>query len=125
MHDTSNLSEELIDQTAELMRSASGIATREKSRQTPTRTHLSEILTRALTQCVNTDLSSSDHIILHDRRKTPVEAAALAIVEEKSELGSGGCDVSIQGGCSYLAFWRSADVSAVHLSFHIVISSEV
>ena len=120
MHDTDNLPDDLIDRTGQLMRSASGIATAETPRQLPTRMHLSEILTRPLNQGINPDRSSSDHIILHQRKESPIQTAALAIVEEKS----GGCDVSIQGGCSYLSFWRSEDVS-VHLFLHIVISSEV
>ncbi|KAK0490452.1 hypothetical protein IW261DRAFT_13641 [Armillaria novae-zelandiae] len=108
MDDTSDLPEDLVVETGSLMRSASGIAVLESSRSLPSRTHLSNILGFPLVQSVNLDKKSADHTMLHSRTSPPVQTALLAIVEEKSELGSGG-DVTTQGGCSYTAFWLSRD----------------
>ncbi|KAK0184056.1 hypothetical protein F5146DRAFT_1228893 [Armillaria mellea] len=108
MGDTSDLPEDLVVETGGLMRSASGIAVLESSRSLPSRTHLSNILGFPLVQSVNLNKMSVDHTILHFRTSPPVQTALLAIVQETSELGSGG-DVTTQGGCSYTAFWLSRD----------------
>ncbi|KAK0196839.1 hypothetical protein F5146DRAFT_18803 [Armillaria mellea] len=108
MGDTSDLPENLVVETGELMRSTSRIAVLERNRSLPSRMHLSKILGFPLSQVVNLNKTSADHVILHQRRSPPIQSALLAVVEEKSELGSGG-DVTTQGGCSYLDFWLSED----------------
>ncbi|PBK73208.1 hypothetical protein ARMSODRAFT_720832 [Armillaria solidipes] len=102
MGDTSDLPEDLVVETGELMRSASGIAVLESSRS---RTHISNILGVSLLQSVSL---SAEHAISHIRTSPPIQTALLATVEEKPELGSGG-DVTTQGGCSYTYFWLSKD----------------
>ncbi|KAK0463243.1 uncharacterized protein EV420DRAFT_1523465 [Desarmillaria tabescens] len=107
MGDTSDLPEDLVVQTGELMRNASGIAILESSRSLPSSTHISTILGVSLLQSVNLNKASADHTIFHIRT-SPIQTALLATVEEKSELGYGG-DVTTQGGCSYTDFWLSKD----------------
>ncbi len=102
MSDTSDLPEDLVVETGELMRSASGIAVLESSRAT----HISNILGASHLQSVNLNKTA----IFHARTSPPDQTALLATVEGKSELGSEG-DVTIQGGCSYTTFWLSKDVS--------------
>lgn len=41
-----------------------------------------------------------------------IDVAALGIVEEKYEPGTDG-DFTVQGGCSYQAYWVSEDVGAL------------
>ncbi|KAK0454099.1 uncharacterized protein EV420DRAFT_1273330 [Desarmillaria tabescens] len=108
MGDTSDLPEDLVVETGELMRSASGIAVIERSRSLPSLMHLSKILGFPLSQVVNMNKTSADHAILHRRMSPPFQTALLATVKEKSELGSGG-DVTTEGGCSYIDFWLSED----------------
>ncbi|KAK0485323.1 hypothetical protein EDD18DRAFT_1361192 [Armillaria luteobubalina] len=103
MGNTSDLPEDLVVDIGKLMRYASGIAVTEseRSRSLPSRM-LSDILGFSLNK------TSAGHTIFHNRRSPPVQTVLLATIEEKPKLGSGG-DVTIQGGCSYVDFWRSED----------------
>jgi hypothetical protein len=98
--------ESMILHTAELMRAASKIATRESVRQTPTRELLSKLLSYTLIQTVNKNKTSSDHAIVMSckRPAPPLGAALIAVVEEKAELGTGG-EPSVEGSFSYIQHW--------------------
>ncbi|KAJ7596060.1 hypothetical protein C8J56DRAFT_1043162 [Mycena floridula] len=95
---------ELRAKTAEMMRFCSGIQIMENPRTEPTRSVLSRILESPLLKSVNVDMSAADHVVLSLKTKVN-QMAALVIVEEKGELGSGGSEPSVQGTFSWLKFW--------------------
>ncbi|KAF8152649.1 hypothetical protein B0H34DRAFT_727028 [Crassisporium funariophilum] len=94
----------IVRRAAEFMRAATVIALCEKDRQEITRSLLSKIFQKAFSQIVNHDRTSADHILEISLANFP-EAAALALVEEKFELGEGGSEPSIQGSFSYAKYW--------------------
>ncbi|KAJ7241717.1 hypothetical protein B0H12DRAFT_42281 [Mycena haematopus] len=100
--------EDIVRDTASLMRASSAIQVSEQPRTQNTRTCLAKILKQAFFQVVNLDRTSSDHIALCVDTVVH-ETAAAVIVEEKSELGAGGSEPSVQGSFSYMNFW--ADVT--------------
>ncbi|KAJ7594347.1 hypothetical protein C8J56DRAFT_776574 [Mycena floridula] len=102
--DDTDLEPALVEATGSLMRSASAICTTKKQRQHSTRQKLRDILEIGL----NLNKSSADHILQYSMTGGIIDLAALGIVEEKFELGTGG-DFTIQGGCSYQAYWVSED----------------
>ncbi|KAK0492500.1 hypothetical protein EDD18DRAFT_1079650 [Armillaria luteobubalina] len=102
----------VVQLTAELMRTASQIATNESSRQGPTRNLLSQLLSRPVFQELNPNETNSDHILQFQRRSPPAVAAG-AICEEKAELGWSG-EGSIQGSFSYAQYWTQKDIQREH-----------
>ena len=107
--------EEIIQSTAGFMEYVSKISTNE-SHHGETRTWLSKLFSAAVSQSPNKNRTSADHVVLHDRTSDPFVLAALAIVEEKSELGQSG-EPSVQGSFSYVEFWTEGDRS-VRLRSH-------
>ncbi|KAJ6610940.1 hypothetical protein B0H10DRAFT_1919177 [Mycena sp. CBHHK59/15] len=101
---TTEVAEDIVRDTASLMRSSSAIQVSEQPRTQNTRTSLAKILKQSFLQVVNLDRTSADHIALC--ADTAVhETAAVVVVEEKSELGAGGSEPSVQGSFSYMKFW--------------------
>ncbi|KZT71125.1 hypothetical protein DAEQUDRAFT_810115 [Daedalea quercina L-15889] len=99
---TLSVPEDIVKRTAEFMHSQSKIATLESLRiETPK--YLSKLLAAAVTQSINTSRTNSVHIIGLTLTSEPYQQAALAIIEEKGELGQSG-DPSVQG-----SFSRSLD----------------
>ncbi|EPT02361.1 hypothetical protein FOMPIDRAFT_53836 [Fomitopsis schrenkii] len=103
--------EDVVKKTAKLMLHLSQIVTKERQRE-DTRDDLSDILNCDITQTVNRNQTSADHIIIYNRPSHPKEQIALAIVEEKAELGTGSVP-SVQGSSSYEEHWRSQDCMQV------------
>ncbi|KAJ7797114.1 hypothetical protein B0H14DRAFT_2912595 [Mycena olivaceomarginata] len=101
---TAEVPEDIVRDTANLMRSSSAIQVSEQPRTQNTRTSLAKILKQSFLQVVNLDRTSADHIALCTDSAVH-ETAAVVIVEEKSELGAGGSEPSVQGSFSYLQFW--------------------
>ncbi|KAI1785465.1 hypothetical protein LXA43DRAFT_1115823 [Ganoderma leucocontextum] len=100
---------DVVRSTAEFMTSVSKISTSESPRRgirTRARADLSNLISATIIQVPNSSNSTAtDHIVLHFRRSAPfVLPAALAIVEEKDELGFGG-EPSVQGSFAYVDFW--------------------
>jgi hypothetical protein len=100
----------VISDTASLMRSASAIRPMEDNRTLSSRMALSSVLGRCFVQNTNPDRTSADHVALGTtKRFSRPEPTALALVEEKGEMGTGG-DPSVQGCFSYTKFWLGEDV---------------
>ncbi|KAH9900882.1 hypothetical protein C8Q73DRAFT_786312 [Cubamyces lactineus] len=99
--------DDIVKTTAQFMLSQSQIATAENQR-TNTRLHLGNLLGIPAIQNLNRNRTSSDHIITIPAEEKICEQAALAIVEEKGELGTSG-EPSVQGSFSYYEFWNDAD----------------
>ncbi|KAG7440334.1 uncharacterized protein BT62DRAFT_629687 [Guyanagaster necrorhizus] len=99
--------EDIVRDTASLMRSSSAIQVSEQPRTQQSWMLLSNILNQSFHQAVNFDRTLADHIYLCGDT-TVDETAAVVIVEEKSELGAGGSEPSVQGSFSYLKFWADA-----------------
>lgn len=99
-----------ISDTASFMRSASAIRPIEDNRTLPSRMALSSILGKCFVRNTNADKTSADHVALGTtKRFSRPEPTALALVEEKGEMGAGG-DPSVQGCFSYTKFWLGEDV---------------
>lgn len=109
--------EDVVKDTAKLMLHLSQIAVKEKQRE-DTCDDLSDILDCDITQTVDRNRTCSDHIIIYNRPSHPKDQIALAIIEEKAELGSGGSDPSVQGSFSYEAHWRDT-AREVHYFCHL------
>ncbi|KAF5369674.1 hypothetical protein D9615_010238 [Tricholomella constricta] len=91
---TTDIPDTVVCGTASLMRSVSAISTTESTR-TDSRKSLSTILGQSSWQT---------------RTWTgAAETTALALLEERGELGVGGCEPSVQGSFSYAKFWAAND----------------
>lgn len=112
--------DDIVRDTASLLRSSSAIEVSEQPRTQQSRTLLSKILKQSFLQAVNLDRTSADHIALCGDT-TVDEMAAVAIVEETSELGTGGSEPSVQGSFSYIKFWVDETVGFSH--HHVLPSS--
>lgn len=115
---TTEIPPELISETASFMRSVSAIRPIENTRTLPSRLTLSSILGKSFVQNVNHDGTSADHVVLGttERFRRP-EATALALVEEKGEMGASG-DPSVQGSFSYTKFWLGEEVRIHSMACH-------
>ncbi|KIY73275.1 hypothetical protein CYLTODRAFT_440083 [Cylindrobasidium torrendii FP15055 ss-10] len=102
---------DLIELTLDFMRGVARISTDEASRQGFTRRMLAEIISVGVVQTVNSNKSSADHIVLNMTHG----AAALAVIEEKPELGHSG-EGSVQGSFSYLQHWSDVQQEPLSLS---------
>lgn len=96
--------EEVVRDTASLMRSCSAIEVSEQPREKQSLTFLSKILKGPFLQAVDLDRTSGYAIALCTET-TVCESAAVAIIEENSELGDVGSEPSVQGSFSYIKFW--------------------
>ncbi|GJJ15115.1 hypothetical protein Clacol_009390 [Clathrus columnatus] len=104
--------QDIVQQTAKMMVNTSQIQHKEFLRTKPTRLLMAELMYHGLAQSVNFNKSAPDHIALSIRLQPPAEASAVAIIEEKSELGSSG-DASVQCAFSYTQFWSQADHQSI------------
>lgn len=110
--------EEIVRDTASLMRSSSAIQVSEHQPRTQdSRTLLSKILKDPFLQAFNWDQTSADYIALCGET-TVHETAAVVIVEENSELGAGGLEPSVQGSFSYIEFWADETVGFSLYTMH-------
>ncbi|KAJ8482566.1 hypothetical protein ONZ51_g5275 [Trametes cubensis] len=76
----------------------------ELSPEANTRSLLSNLFSATFGQLDNSTKTSADNVYSYSRVRQPLGLAALAIVEEKAELGSSG-DGSVQGSFSYMQHW--------------------
>ena len=104
---TLSVPDDTVKTTAQFMLSQSQIATVENQR-TNIRLHLGNLLGISAIPKPNWNRTSSHHVITIPAEANFGEQAALAIVEEKGELGMNG-EPSVQGSFSYHAFWNDAD----------------
>ncbi|PCH34829.1 hypothetical protein WOLCODRAFT_165848 [Wolfiporia cocos MD-104 SS10] len=111
-YDALDLPTDFVQKVAKLLRTVSQIATIEKSRQATTRSLLSDLLNLTIVQMVNRNSTSADYIVTYHRGSQPLGAAAIAIIEEKSELGSSG-DASVQGSFSFIEHWADSNQEAL------------
>ena len=95
--------DDFVQKISQLMLFVSQISVLESPRQERTREKLQELLGFAATPLRSASGSAPDHGIV-STQPGMIGSAALAIVEEKSELGSGN-DPVVQGSFSYLAHW--------------------
>ncbi|KAF5338778.1 hypothetical protein D9757_014993 [Collybiopsis confluens] len=103
----------LLKKTHKIMRSTSKIATSENQRETATREFLADILGCGIQQNIIDRKAIPDHVVSHNLAGEKVAGnAGLAIVEEKSEIGTSG-DAVTQGTFSYLAYWGSPDQKGI------------
>lgn len=101
--------QQLLSNTIEFMQSVSELVTSETLRSEDTRKSLRTLLGMVVTQGINPDRSTADHIITSKVQKKGIMGeVALVIIEEKVELGQSS-DPSVQGGLSYLHYWKSQD----------------
>ncbi|EKM50342.1 uncharacterized protein PHACADRAFT_264967 [Phanerochaete carnosa HHB-10118-sp] len=105
--DTHQPPEGVIVSTLELMKNASAIATSEAARSGSTRKMLGKLLNLPAVQTVDRNKNSPDHVMICSCRQLS-GTAALAIIEEKAELGTSG-EGSVQGSFSYMSHWASPD----------------
>ncbi|KJA15092.1 hypothetical protein HYPSUDRAFT_72261 [Hypholoma sublateritium FD-334 SS-4] len=98
--------EALVRSTVRFLSNVSQIATSENSRQQSTRNMLAELLGHPVFQTVHRNGSSADHVIQYQcAGGSIVGSAALAVIEEKAELGTSG-EPSVQGSFSYLQHFK-------------------
>lgn len=98
--------EALVRNTVGFLTNVSRIATHEKNRQDSTRKMLSALLGQPVCQTVNQNGSSSDHVIQYQcANGAIVGSAALAVIEEKAELGTSG-EPSVQGSFSFIQHFK-------------------
>ena len=97
-----NVPEQVVRDTAELMRGLSAISSLEITRDRDSRRLLAAILgTPLITLLSSDDRTSSDYMV---SQKIPLpinDIAAPGIVEVKAEMGSGGSDPSVQVSFSF------------------------
>ncbi|PBK61258.1 hypothetical protein ARMSODRAFT_997450 [Armillaria solidipes] len=98
--------EDIVRDTASLMRSSSAIHVSEQPRTQESQTLLSKILKQSFLHAADLCHPSADITLC--RNATVNETAAVVIVEEMSELGAGGSEPSVQGSFSYIKFWVDA-----------------
>ncbi|KAJ2912118.1 hypothetical protein MD484_g8294, partial [Candolleomyces efflorescens] len=104
-HDESlEVEPEILKLTIQLMDASSRIVNRESERQCTSRDLIHQLIQYSLTQTTLPNRPSADRTTLHIRRTEPFGTAALAIVEEKGELGTSG-EGSIQGCFSFVRHW--------------------
>ncbi|KAF7336569.1 hypothetical protein MSAN_02289100 [Mycena sanguinolenta] len=99
---------EVLVATADLMHKASGIYQDEDARKSKIRPALKKALSLDITNLVNDDRTSPDGGIMWTISKPEAaldHTVALAIKEEKRELGEGGCDPSTQASFSVQRYW--------------------
>ena len=113
--------EEFVRKCCQYMDATSKIGTDEKRRESDTRQLLSNLLSATFTQLVNEDRTSANHTMVYSRDKAPLGLAALAIVEEKTELGTGG-DGSVQGSFTYTQHWLDSGQRVSAIAGRITIS---
>jgi hypothetical protein len=105
--------EDVLCNTAALIRSVSKISTKEAPRDAETRAILAQILAVGLEHVSNQDKTSADYMSL---APTPMNInAASSIKEVKGELGIGGSDPSVQCSFSFSRFYCGDEVRAILL----------
>ncbi|TFK20558.1 hypothetical protein FA15DRAFT_646854 [Coprinopsis marcescibilis] len=104
---TAELPQDVLGVTVELMQAASQIVPLDEDRQDTTRGILSTLLKATIGELVDggTTRTSDDHAMVHYTRVSePLGNAAIVIVQETAELGTGG-EPSVQGSFAYLQHW--------------------
>ncbi|KAH9967790.1 hypothetical protein BGW80DRAFT_678631 [Lactifluus volemus] len=103
--DTFQPQDDVVQLTADFIHSTSQIVATESPRQMTTRGMLSKLLGYPAIQTVQLNKSSADHMMPYSCRGEVLGTAALAIIEEKPELGTSG-DGSVQGSFSFIQHWN-------------------
>ncbi|PBK86627.1 hypothetical protein ARMGADRAFT_1066525 [Armillaria gallica] len=98
--------EDIVRDTASLMRSSSAIHVSEQPRTQQSHTLLSKILKQSFLHPADLYHPSADIALCGNTAVD--ETAAVVIVEEMSELGAGGSEPCVQGSFSYIKFWVDA-----------------
>ncbi|EIW58870.1 uncharacterized protein TRAVEDRAFT_37662 [Trametes versicolor FP-101664 SS1] len=110
--DTRQPSEDVIDGTVKLMKTASQIGTSEALRQPESSQILTQLLDYPVMQSLNQNRTVADHVIVHSRLVDPKGSALLCVCEEKLEIGSSG-DATVQGSFSYIQHWAQENLKAL------------
>ncbi|KAK0458356.1 uncharacterized protein EV420DRAFT_394133 [Desarmillaria tabescens] len=108
-----NIPAQVVQLTAEVMRTVSQISPDESARQSPTRNILSKLLNSPVFQNIDPNNMNSAYILQFQRRSPPIVAAGV-ICEEKAELGWDG-EGSVQGSFSYAQYWTQKDIQREHI----------
>jgi hypothetical protein len=94
----------------EFLEAAAGIYESEKDRDLPTSEHLRGLFNANIKEIViKESRSSNDGCIVTAVHGSEYEALRL-LLELKNEIGSGGCDPSVQGPYSTRKFWVATEV---------------
>ena len=107
--DTFQPPDDVVRLTADFIHSTSQIVVTESPRQMTTRGMLSKLLGYPAIQAVQLNKSSADHMMPYSCRGEVLGTAALAIIEEKPELGTSG-EGSVQGSFSFIQHWNDQRV---------------
>jgi hypothetical protein len=100
---------DVVQLTADFIHSTSQIVAPESLRQMTTRGMLSRLLGYPAIQTVQLNKSSADHLMPYSCTGEVLGTAALAIIEEKPELGTSE-DGSVQGSFSFIQHWNDQRV---------------
>lgn len=111
--DTRQPSEDVIDGTVKLMKTASQIGTSEALRQPESSQILTQLLDYPVMQSLNQNETVADHAVVHSRLVDPKGTALLCVCEEKLEIGSSG-DATVQGSFSYCQHWAQENQKVEH-----------
>lgn len=95
---------DILEPTIAFMADSAIIEAREEARIHRTRALLTALLSSGAGKPSNINSTSADHSVLYHCSTAPFGVAALAIVEEKAEMGQNG-DPSTQGVFSYVHHW--------------------
>lgn len=106
--DTTPLPPDFLRHVAKFTNEVSQISTEESERACRTRNSLRAILNHSVVKFVNLNGTSADHIIANTNLPRFANDAALAIIEEEVELGT-GLDLSVRCAFSYNEHWCSVD----------------
>ena len=107
--DTFQPPDDVVWLTKDFIHSTSQIVAAESPRQMTTRGMLSQLLGYPAIQTVQLNKSSADHMMPYSCRGDVLGTAALAIIEEKPELGTSG-EGSVQGSFSFIQHWNDQRV---------------
>ena len=107
--DTFQPPDDVVWLTKDFIHSTSQIVAAESPRQMTTRGMLSQLLEYPAIQTVQLNKSSADHMMPYSCRGDVLGTAALAIIEEKPELGTSG-EGSVQGSFSFIQHWNDQRV---------------
>ena len=106
--------ESLVQQIPEFMRRVSNICTKEGSRYLDTRELLTKLLGVPIRPLILENRYTPDHGFVYSRANgDPIGNTAVAIIEERSELGSGN-DAVVQCSFSYREYWAQQGQQVSH-----------
>ena len=107
---------EIAKATVGYMQASSAIYDNEASRRIVLEPYLGKILGIGGGTVVNSDGTSPDGAYSINLGGDIYDTIVLLLREDKSDIGNGGCDPSIQAGLSIVRFWAQDNVG--DLSFH-------